>query len=62
MYFYLIIFIYFFLLVRTLEKAKLTGTFNIDIDIKDTSFNETESETSDIEGSLQQRKTKKIKV
>lgn len=50
-----------YVLVRTLEKAKLTGSFNIDLDIKD-SFNETESDTSDIEGSLQQRKSKKIKV
>lgn len=49
-------------LVRTLEKAKLTGSFNIEFDMKDPAFNETESDTSDIEGSLQQRKNKKIKV
>lgn len=51
-----------FPLVRTLEKAKSTGSFNLDADIKDSVFNETESDTSDIEGSLQQRRPKKMKV
>ncbi|CAH1109699.1 unnamed protein product [Psylliodes chrysocephalus] len=48
--------------IRTLEKAKSTGSFNLDADIKDSVFNETESDTSDIEGSLQQRRPKKMKV
>ncbi|CAG9863242.1 unnamed protein product [Phyllotreta striolata] len=48
--------------IRTLEKAKSTGSFNLDADIKDSVFNETESDTSDAEGSLQQRRPKKMKV
>ncbi|CAH1163852.1 unnamed protein product [Phaedon cochleariae] len=48
--------------IRTLEKAKATGTFNLDVDIKDSVFNETESDTSDIEGSMQHRRPKKMKV
>ncbi|XP_023024575.1 MYC associated factor X [Leptinotarsa decemlineata] len=50
--------------IRTLERAKATGSFNIDLDddLKDSVFNETESDTSDIEGSLQQRRHKKMKV
>ncbi|XP_028129254.1 protein max isoform X2 [Diabrotica virgifera virgifera] len=42
--------------IRTLEKAKTTG------DIKDDVFIETESDTSDFEGSIQQRRPKKMKV
>lgn len=58
----MISYIYFFL-VRTLEKAKVTGSFGgVDADIKDSSFNETESDTSDIEGSVQPRRPKKMKV
>ncbi|KAJ8972882.1 hypothetical protein NQ317_015787 [Molorchus minor] len=48
--------------IRTLEKAKTTGSFTVDADIKDSTFNETESDTSDIESSLQQRRPKKMKV
>ncbi|KAJ8910789.1 hypothetical protein NQ315_015130 [Exocentrus adspersus] len=49
--------------IRTLEKAKVTGSFGgIDVDIKDSTFNETESDTSDIEGSIPQRRPKKMKV
>lgn len=46
-----------------LEKAKATGTFGLDSpDGKDSSFNETESDTSDTEGTVQPRKHKKLKV
>lgn len=50
--------------VRTLEKAKATGTFKMESpDGKDeVSFNETESDTSDTEGSVQPRRHKKLKV
>lgn len=49
--------------VRTLEKAKVTGSFGgVDADIKDSTFNETESDTSDTEGSVQLRRPKKMKV
>lgn len=49
--------------VRTLEKAKATGSFGVDTsDGKESSFNETESDTSDTEGALSQRRTKKIKI
>ncbi|KAJ8962788.1 hypothetical protein NQ318_001187 [Aromia moschata] len=48
--------------IRTLEKAKSTGSFTIDADVKDSVFNETESDTSDIEGSIQQRRPKKMKI
>lgn len=52
----------FLISVRTLEKAKATGSFGLDADGKDNIFNETESDTSDVEGSLQQRRPKKLKV
>lgn len=48
--------------IRTLEKAKSTGSYNIDADIKDGIYNETESDTSDNEGSILQRRPKKMKV
>lgn len=49
--------------VRTLEKAKATGTFRLESpDGKDSSFNETESDTSETEETLQPRRHKKIKV
>lgn len=51
-----------FILVRTLEKAKATGSFGVESDGKDSSFNETESDTSDAEGAVQQRRPKKLKV
>ncbi|KAL3289225.1 hypothetical protein HHI36_003659 [Cryptolaemus montrouzieri] len=48
--------------IRTLEKAKSTGTFSIDSGDRDNSYNETESDTSDGEVAIQQRRTKKMKV
>lgn len=49
--------------VRTLEKAKTTGTFTLDAaDVKDSSYNESESDTSDTETSVQPRRSKKLKV
>lgn len=52
-----------FIIVRTLEKAKATGSFGVESsDGKDSSFNETESDTSDAEGAVQQRRPKKLKV
>ncbi|XP_018579356.1 protein max isoform X2 [Anoplophora glabripennis] len=49
--------------IRTLEKAKVTGSFGgMDADLKDSTFNETESDTSDTEGSVQPRRPKKMKV
>ncbi|CAH0551828.1 unnamed protein product [Brassicogethes aeneus] len=49
-------------LVRTLEKAKMSGTYNLGSDSKDSIFNETESDTSDMEGTVQQKRPKKMKV
>ncbi|XP_019866013.1 protein max isoform X2 [Aethina tumida] len=49
--------------IRTLEKAKMSGTYSVGCsDGKDSSYNETESDTSDMEGSIQQRRPKKMKV
>jgi len=48
--------------IRTLEKAKATGTFTLDADMKDSSYNESESDTSDMESSVLPRRSKKIKV
>lgn len=49
--------------IRTLEKAKATGTFSLDAsDVKESNFNESESDTSDTESSVQPRRSKKIKV
>lgn len=52
-----------YFVVRTLEKAKATGTFGVDSsDGKDSHYNETESDTSDMEGSVPLRRPKKMKV
>ncbi|XP_068895877.1 protein max isoform X2 [Tenebrio molitor] len=49
--------------VRTLEKAKTTGSFGVESsDGKDSTYNETESDTSDMEGAVQPRRPKKLKV
>lgn len=48
--------------VRTLERAKVSGNFGIETDVKDSSYNETESDTSDMEGMTHQRRPKKLKV
>lgn len=49
--------------IRTLEKAKSSGSFGTDSsDGKDSNFNESESDNSDLEGSLRQRKNKKMKL
>lgn len=49
--------------VRTLEKAKTTGSFGVESsDGKDSNYNETESDTSDLEGSVQPRRPKKQKI
>ncbi|XP_063918750.1 protein max isoform X2 [Zophobas morio] len=49
--------------IRTLEKAKTTGSFGVESsDGKDSNYNETESDTSDMEGSVQPRRPKKLKV
>ncbi|XP_015837345.1 protein max isoform X1 [Tribolium castaneum] len=49
--------------VRTLEKAKSTGSFGGESsDGKDSNYNETESDTSDLEGSVQPRRPKKQKI
>ncbi|XP_017768175.1 PREDICTED: protein max isoform X2 [Nicrophorus vespilloides] len=44
--------------IKTLEKAKEAGSFG---DGKNSSYNETESDTSDMEGQVNQRRTKKMK-
>lgn len=49
------------LLVRTLENAKSTGIFDNDLEMKEVLYNETESDTSDMESSIQQRRPKKLK-
>jgi len=48
--------------IRTLEKAKSTGSYTVDADGKDSNYNETESDTSDMEGSINQRRVKKMKI
>jgi Max protein len=49
--------------IRTLEKAKTTGSFGVESsDGKDSTYNETESDTSDMEGAVQPRRPKKLKV
>ncbi|CAH2009164.1 unnamed protein product [Acanthoscelides obtectus] len=48
--------------IRTLEKAKSTGSFGMDSDAKDSIFNETESDTSDADSGVPQRQTKKMKI
>ncbi|XP_060535325.1 protein max isoform X2 [Cylas formicarius] len=49
--------------IRTLEKAKSTGIFDTDLGLKaEVLYNETESETSDLEGPAQQRRSKKLKA
>lgn len=49
-------------LVRTLEKAKSSGSFGIESsDGKDSSYNESESDVSDVE-TVQPRRPKKLKV
>lgn len=56
-------FVYFLLSVRTLEKAKTSGNYGVEGgDGKDPTFNETESDTSDIEGTIHPRRPKKLKV
>lgn len=41
----------------------MTGNFGIEGgDVKDGSYNETESDTSDMEGTIHQRRPKKLKV
>lgn len=47
--------------VRTLEKGKASGNFNID-DGKDGFPHETESDTSDTDTAVQPRRPKKLKV
>lgn len=47
--------------IRTLEKAKSTGVFDSDLAMKEALYNETESDTSDMEGSVHQRRPKKLK-
>lgn len=47
--------------IRTLEKAKSTGVFDSDLAMKEALYNETESDTSDMEGSVNQRRPKKLK-
>lgn len=53
---------YVIVLVRTLEKAKVSGNYGMESDVKDSSYNETESDTSDMEGTIHQRRSKKLKV
>ncbi|KAF7280950.1 MYC associated factor X isoform X2 [Rhynchophorus ferrugineus] len=47
--------------IRTLENAKTTGIFDSDLAMKEALYNETESDTSDMESSVQQRRPKKFK-
>lgn len=52
-----------YVLVRTLEKAKAAGTYRMDhLDGKDSNFNETESDTSDMESTVNHRRPKKLKT
>ncbi|KAK9891182.1 hypothetical protein WA026_013498 [Henosepilachna vigintioctopunctata] len=48
--------------IRTLEKAKSTGTFSLDSGDRDNSYNESESESSEEETTVQQRRNKKMKI
>nr|CAH7730337.1 unnamed protein product [Callosobruchus chinensis] len=48
--------------IRTLEKAKATGSFGVDSDTKDSIFNETDPDTSDTDSGVPQRQPKKMKV
>ncbi|KAK9709337.1 Helix-loop-helix DNA-binding domain [Popillia japonica] len=49
--------------IRTLEKAKAAGTYRMDhLDGKDSNFNETESDTSDMESTVNHRRPKKLKT
>lgn len=48
--------------IRTLEKAKAMGTYSLEAnDLRESSYNETESDMSDNESSQKQRKVKKLK-
>ncbi|XP_030748193.1 protein max isoform X2 [Sitophilus oryzae] len=45
--------------IRTLEKAKSTGIFDSDLVMKDALYNDSESDSSDVE--VQQKRPKKLK-